>query len=130
MHSARNPTTHEHAHTPQAGQEQPAQTLTAVILAGRIRRASLESVLNLHVLCLPVGRQGTLLDAWLAKLSEVPNLSEIRVVVNTQEDAAAVLGVLPREYRRADCALRVDVQAEPTSWRGASSNPRRTPTLT
>lgn len=104
--------------------------MSAVILAGRLRQATLEESLNLHVLCLPVGRSGTLLEAWLGLLREVPNLGQVRVVVNTEEDAAAVRGVLPREFRdsvtmRAAAAdsvalPNVEVMAEPASWRGAS----------
>jgi hypothetical protein len=40
-----------------------SQTLSAVILAGRLRQSSLREVVNVHVLCLPVGRSGTLLQA-------------------------------------------------------------------
>lgn len=95
------------------------RTLSAVILAGRLRQAPLQESLNLHLLCLPVGRSGTLLEAWLAILRAVPELQQIRVVVNTAEDATAVRAVLPRELRGPTARPAIEVMAEPRSWRGA-----------
>ena len=96
-----------------------ARTVSAVILAGRLRQAPLQEALDVHMLCLPVGRSGTLLEAWLGALRGVPDLAHVRVVVNSDEDASSVRGVLPREYRLPASRPLVDVMAEPASWRGA-----------
>jgi hypothetical protein len=92
---------------------------TAVILAGRLRESALRESINVHVLCLPVGHSGTLLDAWLDALRSVPNLADVRVVVNNAEEAAAVTSALPRQYRTSDARPRVEVIPEAASWRGA-----------
>ncbi len=99
-----------------------AQTLCAVILAGRLRQAPLQEALNLHLLCLPVGRAGTLLETWIEALTSIPNLQRTRVVVNTAADASSVRGVMPREIRGAGqrSSNAVEVMAEPRSWRGAA----------
>lgn len=112
MPSVQNPTT-------QPSEAVATRTLAAVILAGRLRQAPLQESLNLHLLCLPIGRGGTLLEAWLAILRAVPELREIRVVVNTVEDAAAVRAVVPREFRGPTARPSIEVMAEPRSWRGA-----------
>jgi hypothetical protein len=106
----------------QTAHDQPAfaaRTHTAVILAGRLRESALRESLNVHVLCLPVGHSGTLLEAWLGALKAVPNLTRVRVVVNSEEEASAVRGALPREYRSTDAQLSVEVIPEPAAWRGA-----------
>ncbi len=108
----------EHSST----QERPAsaaRTHTAVILAGRLRESPLRESLNVHVLCLPVGHSGTLLDAWLIALRSVPNLARVRVVVNSEEEAAAVRSALPREHRSSEARPSVEVIPEPAAWRGA-----------
>jgi hypothetical protein len=104
----------------------PSRTLTAVILAGRLRELPLRESLNLHVLCLPVSHSGTLLETWLASLRGVADLASVRVVVNSKEDAALVRSVLPREHRTGgggggavDARPSVEVMAEPAAWRGA-----------
>jgi hypothetical protein len=102
-----------------SGGQAAARTISAVILAGRLRQAPLQESLNLHLLCLPVGRSGTLLEAWIAALRSVPDIGQIRVVVNNAEDASAVRGVLPRELRQPSNHPRIEVIAEPASWRGA-----------
>lgn len=119
MQPAQNPTTSQSPTAPSDGAAAPAQALTAVILAGRLRQAPLQEALNLHLLCLPVGRSGTLLEAWIAALGVIPNLKHTRVVVNDIEDATAVRAVLPREHRMTSSKSVVDVLAEPKSWRGA-----------
>ena len=91
--------------------------LSAVMLAGTIRRSPLHEALSVHVLSLPVGRQGTLLDAWLEALGSVRGLNDIRAVVNTSSDVEMVestIGNRPRDGRPS-----IGLIAEPAAWRGA-----------
>jgi len=93
--------------------------LTAILLAGRIRPSPLREALDIPVLCLPMGRRGSLLDAWLTLLSSVPGLSEVQVVVNTPGDADAVRTAAGSAPALQACGADLRVIAEPAAWRGA-----------
>ena len=89
--------------------------LTAVMLAGTLRPTPLREALDVPVLRLPVGRVGTLLDAWLGCLGTISCLDDVRIVVNSEGDAETVRSLLGRWARNG--AIRAI--AEPASWRGA-----------
>lgn len=93
--------------------------MAAVILAGRIRPSPLREAIDVHVLCLPVGAQGTLLDAWMCELAKVPDLLEVRVVVNTAADVDAVSAIAGAYRRGGEGCPVLRIIAEPASWRGA-----------
>src|SRR5688572_15423807 len=96
-----------------------APALRAVLLAGRIRAAHRLDSLEVHMLSLPMGRQGSLLDAWLAALAGLPNLAEVQVIVNTAAEAESILASMP-ESQLKSVAVPVNVIAEPAAWRGAA----------
>jgi len=93
--------------------------LTAILLAGRIRPSPLREALDIPVLCLPIGRRGSLLDAWLTLLASVPGLTEVQVVVNSPGDADAVRTAAGSSHALESCGASLRVIAEPAAWRGA-----------
>jgi len=93
--------------------------ITAILLAGRIRPSPLREALDIPVLCLPMGRRGSLLDAWLRVLATVPNLTEVQVVVNTPADAEAVRTAAASTSALIAAGVALRVIAEPAAWRGA-----------
>lgn len=93
----------------------------AVLLAGTLRPTPLREALGRPVVCLPLGRSGTLLDAWLDVLRPIDELSEIRVVLKGQLDVEAVnaamnstLGLSGHRRRGPKVHCLTDQQA----WRG------------
>lgn len=94
------------------------QPIIALLLAGRIRPSPMLEALDLHELCLPVGLQGRLIDAWLATLAELEGVFDVRVVVNTAAEVASInsslQGDLDDEY-----TFDVATMTEPAAWRGA-----------
>lgn len=96
------------------------RSLYAVLLAGTIRPSAFGDALNLPVLCLPMGSCGSLLDAWLRQLCRLRELRGIRVVVNTQEQAAAIRGAVSASCLATLGDVSLDVIAEAASWRGAA----------
>lgn len=96
--------------------------LTAVLLAGTLRPSPLREALDVPALCLPMGREGTVLDVWLEALADIDGLDDVRIVVNTERDVEAVEACherarsLPARRRRPGHVKGI---AEPASWRGA-----------
>ncbi len=96
--------------------------MTAVLLAGTLRPPPLREALGRPIVCLPVGRAGTLFDAWLGALGSIDELAEIRVVLNGRPDVEAVNAAMslavwrPRRGKRR--GPNVHCVAEPKAWRG------------
>ncbi len=96
-----------------------SRSFTVVMLAGALDPSPLQQQLNLPPLCLPMGWNGTLLDAWLATMGRCSGCTHVRIVVNTEADACVV-----RQMVDASTAPHpvwppaVTVIAEPASWRG------------
>ena len=94
----------------------------AVLLAGTLRPPPLREALGRPIVCLPLGRSGTLLDAWLEALRRIDELAEIRVVLNGRPDVEAVNAAMslapwrPRRGKRSGPNVRC--VAEPKAWRG------------
>jgi hypothetical protein len=107
------------AESQQLPAEQVSGALTAVILAGSLRHSPLREAMNVHALCLPIGRSGALLDGWLALMKSVAGLHVVRVVVTSEEDAISLRSALPKEHRLPGSLPSVEVMAEPAAWRGA-----------
>lgn len=95
-------------------------TLNAVILAGRIRPTPMRAALDVHVLCLPVGLRGSLLDAWLDALERVGGVRDVAVVVNSAEDVETVMATAGTHHRQAAQGPSLRVLSEPAAWRGAA----------
>ncbi|MCI0362804.1 MAG: hypothetical protein L0Y44_14520 [Phycisphaerales bacterium] len=95
------------------------QPLSAVLLAGRIRSAPFDEGFGLHVLGLPLGPRGTLLDTWVAALSKLNGLREIKAVVNTAADVESVQASQSLE-EHSDVQPDLRIVAEPAPWRGAA----------
>ncbi|MEE8153581.1 MAG: NDP-sugar synthase [Phycisphaerales bacterium] len=94
----------------------------AVLLAGTLRPPPLREALGRPIVCLPLGRRGTLLDAWLGALGSIDELAEIRVVLKGRPDVEAVNAAMslavwrPRRGKRR--GPNVHCIAEPKAWRG------------
>lgn len=96
--------------------------VVAVMLAGLLRPSPLREGIDLPALCLPVGREGTLLEAWLRVLKRVPGLTDVRIVVNSKADWMTV-NKLAQSLKSAiatEAPLEIRTIAEPTSWRGTT----------
>ena len=96
-----------------------APSIRAVLLAGRIRAAHRLDSLEVHMLSLPMGRQGSLLDSWLAVLAGLPNLREVQVIVNSEAEAESIRASMSESHLQSP-TVPVQVIAEPASWRGAA----------
>jgi hypothetical protein len=94
--------------------------LIAVLLAGTLRPAPLREAMGLPIISLPMGSEGTLLDAWLRVLRNVSGLSDIRVVLNSSVDVDVVRSASALMNDRAWMGqVNVTAVAEPAAWRGA-----------
>src|SRR5438046_115819 len=92
--------------------------LSAVVLAGRIRPTPLSQALDVHVLRLPVGPRGSLLDSWMSTCATISGIGEIRIVVNAPADVESVGASVPTAKPDVqEHPLRI--MAEPAAWRGA-----------
>ncbi len=94
-------------------------SFTSVMLAGTLRPTPLREALDIHVLCLPMSSEQTLLDTWQSRLAEIEGLSEVRIVVNTEQDAVSVNQAAERSSFTGSDHLSLHITAEGTSWRGA-----------
>ena len=92
------------------------RSYTVVMLAGGLQPSPLMRQLEIPLLCLPLGPQGTLLGAWLATIGRTPGCTDVRIVVNTENDAQTIrcLGDTDVPDNGADVAI----STEPASWRG------------
>ena len=89
------------------------------MLAGLLRPSPLREGIDLPALCLPIRRAGTLLDAWLDVLKNLPELKDVRIVVNSSADLATITKLASAsKAAAADAKLEIATIAEPTSWRG------------
>ncbi len=93
--------------------------LVAVLLAGTLRPLPLREALDVPVVCLPLGRQGTVLDAWLRSLAAIDDLDDVRIVMNTDRDAETVTDRIHHSRAFATRGAAIRAIAEPASWRGA-----------
>ncbi len=93
-------------------------SFTALILAGGIRRSELSAQLGRPVLCLPVTRTQTVLDAWLAALANIGDCQSIRIVVSEQDDATQIRHSLEDVAESRPGIEHVQVIVEPARWRG------------
>jgi len=69
-----------------------SRSFTVVMLGGALNPSPLQAQLRMPPLCLPMGRHGSLAGAWLATIATTEGCAHIRIVVNTEEDAQAILG--------------------------------------
>ena len=94
----------------------------AVLLAGTLRPPPRREALGRPIVCLPLGRWGTLLDAWLEVLGGIDEVDEIRVVLNGRPDVEAVNAAMSLAPQRPGRGKRrgpnVRCVAEPKAWRG------------
>jgi hypothetical protein len=94
--------------------------LSAVLLAGTIRPSPLREALDIPMLCLPVGVEGSLLDAWHRVLDEVGAAADVRVVVNSERDVEPVAVAAESSPRIGRAAGAMGIMAEPAAWRGTA----------
>jgi len=104
-----------------AAESSAQQMPTVVLLAGTLSPSPLRAAIELPVLCLPLGRDRTVLDAWLRVLADVGGLGDVRVVGNDWPDD----GRLVRESIAAsdftNCkTTNVRPVTDPAAWRGTA----------
>jgi hypothetical protein len=88
----------------------------AIVLAGALYPSPLQRQLGRLPACLPIGRRGTLLDAWLEALRRHEACTQIRVVVNAAADASALEAMVAP----VAAGPPVTVLTEPSAWRGSA----------
>ena len=95
-----------------------ARPVVALLLAGRIRPSPILDAFGIHELCLPIGPEGRLLDAWLRKLSEIPQLQQARVIVNTTAEVSSINAAIGMDHGH-DFGFELSITADRAAWRGA-----------
>lgn len=90
---------------------------TVVMLAGTLRPSPLREAINVPVLCLPLGPDRTLLDAWIRVLAAVDAVGDVRVVGNNERDVERFQQAIAMS--EVEHSGEVRTAAETTSWRGA-----------
>jgi len=97
--------------------------VTAVLLAGTLRPSPLREAMDVPVLCLPMGAEGTVLHAWLRSLRSLDAVREARILVNSRDHlvvSTLVASILADESWSGDeRRFPVRAIAEQASWRGA-----------
>jgi hypothetical protein len=93
---------------------------TAVMLAGTLRPLPLRAAMDVPVLCLPIGERGAVIDAWIDALNTVPDLADVFVVMNTEDDHRVVSEHVRQSMRTRDVTWTMHAIAEPASWRGTA----------
>ena len=94
---------------------------SALLLAGGLQPSPLRESLRLPVLSLPLTRDETLLDRWIALLAGTEACHRVVIVVSTPADREAIEASLME--RRMPCALgdqAIEVRVDPRRFRGPS----------
>ena len=92
-----------------------SQQWVAILLAGAIHPSPLTRRLGMPPVCLPIGQDGTLLDAWVRVIETAGGCREVRLVVNNQREADRVSEAITMET-----SLAISVCVDPSSWRGTA----------
>jgi len=94
---------------------------SALLLAGGLQPSPLRETLRLPALCLPLARDETLLDRWIALLLKTPGCHRIVILVSTFADQQAIEAALMDRsvHSRADDES-IEVRIDPRKFRGPS----------
>lgn len=91
------------------------------MLAGALQPCPLQQQLPIPLLCLPIGRRGSLLDAWLATIGRSGKCHRVEIVVSTEEDVQALRGLAANRVRTGSPQPpTIAVTVERASWRGSA----------
>lgn len=93
--------------------------VSAIMLAGTILPTPFQQALGLPVLCLPIGRAGSVLDAWRRALRQVDGLDDAQLVVKSEAELTQA-EALARAGRRSKEGPTIDVVRDPGAWRGVA----------
>lgn len=96
-------------------------TITVVLLAGTLSPSPLRAAIQIPVLCLPLGRDRTVLDAWLRVLNDVGGLADVRVVGNDwPDDGRLVRASIAVSPFTNNGHAHVRPVTDPAAWRGTA----------
>lgn len=96
------------------------QSFAVIMLAGALQPCPLQQQLPIPLLCLPIGRRGSLLDAWLATIRRSGTCRRVEIVVNTEDDVQALRGLAANRVRHGSQPPTITVTVERSSWRGSA----------
>lgn len=96
-----------------------SRPITALLLAGRIRPSPVVDAFGMHELCLPMGVNGRLLDAWLQQLARLPDVRHVRVIVNTFSEVSSINAAMSIDDAES-FDFEFSVMADQSPWRGAA----------
>ncbi len=91
-------------------------SFTVIMLAGALQPCPLQQQLSIPLLCLPIGRRGSLLDAWLATIRRSGKCRRVEIIVSTEDDVQALRGFAANRVAPPTIAVTV----ERASWRGSA----------
>ena len=95
-------------------------SFTVIMLAGALQPCPLQQQLSIPLLCLPIGRRGSLLDAWLATIGRSGRCRHVEVIVSTEDDVQALKGLAANRVRTGPPLPTIAVTVERASWRGSA----------
>ena len=95
-------------------------SFTVIMLAGALQPCPLQQQLSIPLLCLPIGRRGSLLDAWLATIGRSGKCRRVEIVVSTEDDVQALKGLAANRVRTGSPPPTIAVTVERASWRGSA----------
>ncbi len=90
------------------------------MLAGALQPCPLQQQLPVPLLCLPIGRCGSLLDAWLATIGRSGKCRRVEIVVSTEDDVHALRGLAANRVQPGSQPPTIAVTVERASWRGSA----------
>ena len=96
------------------------QSFAVIMLAGALQPCPLQQQLPIPLLCLPIGRRGSLLDAWLATIGRSGKCRRVEIVVSTEDDVQALRGLAANRMRPGSQPPTITVTVERASWRGSA----------
>ena len=97
------------------------QSFVVIMLAGALQPCPLQQQLPIPLLCLPIGRRGSLLDAWLATIGRSGKCRRVEIVVSTEDDVRALRGMAAaNRVRYGSHPPTITVTVERASWRGSA----------
>ncbi len=96
------------------------QSFVVIMLAGALQPCPLQQQLPIPLLCLPIGRRGSLLDAWLATIGRSGRCRRVEIIVSTEDDVQALRGLAANRVRTGPRLPTIAVTVERASWRGSA----------
>ncbi len=95
------------------------QHVSSIMLAGTILPTPFQEALGVPMLCLPIGRTGSMLDAWRRVLGQLDRNQNVRLVVKSPAELKQVSALVKSQSGHTD-GPAIDVIREPGAWRGVA----------